>query len=30
MAADGHDEVSNEQREFSRRRFLKYAAWHLP
>jgi len=25
MAADGHDEVSNEQREFSRRRFLKYA-----
>src|SRR5579871_2087769 len=25
MASDGHDEVSNEQREFSRRRFLKYA-----
>jgi simple sugar transport system substrate-binding protein len=25
MAADGHDEVSNEQLEFSRRRFLKYA-----
>src|SRR5579862_1343183 len=25
MATDGHDEVSNERREFSRRRFLRYA-----
>jgi simple sugar transport system substrate-binding protein len=25
MSADGHDEISKEQREFSRRRFLKYA-----
>ena len=25
MAADGHDEVSKEQREFSRRRFLRQA-----
>jgi simple sugar transport system substrate-binding protein len=25
MAADGHDEVSKEQREFSRRRFLRHA-----
>ena len=25
MAADGHDDVSKEQWEFSRRRFLRYA-----
>ena len=25
MASDGHDEISNEQWEFSRRRFLRYA-----
>ncbi|MGZ4385190.1 MAG: twin-arginine translocation signal domain-containing protein, partial [Gaiellaceae bacterium] len=25
MSADGHDDISKEQREFSRRRFLKHA-----